>query len=102
MSLDEETNNQNENTLSAPLNGRNGEHAGISDTPDTIHTADGTDTTVKSVALTPLRRRNVTTPIPPVARDVATSEAEIYAQRRARLNRLLIRKRRYVRTNKNW
>ncbi len=101
MSLDEETNKQQENTLSAPLNGRNGDHAGISDTPDIINTSDGTDTTVKSVALPP-RRSSVMTPIPPAPGDAATSGAELYAQRRARLNRLLIRKRRYERTNKNW
>ncbi|MEO8971026.1 MAG: transglycosylase domain-containing protein [Ktedonobacteraceae bacterium] len=105
MSLDEETNNQDEVKKSlAPLNGRNGDHTGFSSPSNTTSTSsalDGTDTTVKSVALSP-RRSSVIPSLPPAPRDATQVGAELYAQRRAHLNRLLIRKRRYERTSKNW
>ena len=107
MSLDEETNNQQENTSLTPLNKRNGYHPNIPDAANSSYTAHkinevgGTDTTAK-FAVTPLRRRKVITPLPPAPRDTTQAEAELYAQRRTRLNRLLIRKRRVERTSKNW
>ncbi len=105
MSLEEEINNQQENSSLAPLNEQNGYHPHISDTSNSsrashaINVTNGTDTTAK-IAATP--RRGVITPLPPAPRDATQAEAELYAQRRARLNRLLIRKRRVDRTNKNW
>ncbi|MHB8600466.1 MAG: transglycosylase domain-containing protein [Ktedonobacteraceae bacterium] len=109
MSLDEETNNQQENTSLAPLNEQNGYHPDISDASNSAHAAhaahtinvtDGTDITAK-IAATPSSRRSVITSLPP-PRDATQAEAELYEQRRARLNRLLIRKRRFERTNKSW
>ncbi len=105
MSLDEEINNQQENSSLAPLNERNGYHPNISDASNSsrashaINVTNGTDTTAKFAA-TP--RSRVITPLPPTPRDATQAEAEVYAQRRARLNRLLIRKRRVDRTNRNW
>jgi membrane peptidoglycan carboxypeptidase len=105
MSLDEETNNQQENTSLAPLNERNGYQPHISDASNSsrashaLNVTNGTDTTAK-IAATP--RSSVITRLPPAPRDATQAEAELYAQRRARLNRLLIRKRRVDRTNNNW
>lgn len=107
MSLDDETQKNQENTSLTPLNGRNGYPSNISDasaspnTPRTTNAADGTDITAKFVA-TPPRRGRVITPLPATPRDATQTEAELYMQRRARLNRLLMRKRRFERASKNW
>lgn len=100
MSLDEETHNHQERQSLVPLNGQNGDHTHTPVPSDLSNVSDTTDTTTKFVSLSP-RRSSVMTPLLPAPGDVASSEAELYAQRRARLNRLLIRKRRYERTSNN-
>ena len=101
MSLDEEMNKHQEKKSLAPLNGQNGNHTNTPVPSNTLNESDGTDATAKVAALSP-RVSSVMTSLPPASRDVISPEAELYAQRRARLNRLLIRKRRYERTSKNW
>lgn len=104
MSLDEQTNNHQEKKSLAPLNGWVPNKADVSSASDALNTfnaSDISDTTTKTAVIRS-RRSGGITPIPPVLRDAAQTEAELYAQRRTRLNRLLIRKRRYGRSNKDW
>ncbi|HVB24300.1 MAG TPA: transglycosylase domain-containing protein [Ktedonobacteraceae bacterium] len=101
MSLDEETNNHQAKKSLAPLNGQNGNHTDTPASSDTFITADGTGATAKVGALSP-QLSNDMTPLPSTSREVISPETELYAQKRARLNRLLMRKRRYERTSKNW
>ncbi len=101
MSLDEQKNNHQEKSSLIPHNGHIADNSSALNASSTSGASSIADTAKRS-AVIPSRRAGVITPLPSVSKDAAQTGAGLYAQRRARLNRLLIRKRRYGRSNKNW